>query len=97
MTPGERLKTAHMYREAAAERINCAERLYFDGRLIEASYLAGLAAECILRGYRLMSDPEFDARHDIDALYKMAKFGDFVPPSLAAQITAALGDVLRVI
>src|SRR5438270_8699699 len=42
----------------------------------------------------MMIDPEFDSRHEIDRLYKLAQFGDAVPPAAVEEITAALGQVV---
>jgi hypothetical protein len=59
-----------------------------------ANYVAGLAVECMLRAYRLKVDPKFDARHDIDKLYRLARFADVVPTSEVEEVGAALGDVI---
>ncbi|MGA2439659.1 MAG: hypothetical protein ABSH08_01755 [Tepidisphaeraceae bacterium] len=85
---------AELYRDAAVERIGTAHKLYEIGRWVESNYLAGLAVECILRAYRWMIDPEFDSRHNIDRLYKLAKFADVVPNHDAEKIVAALGNVI---
>jgi hypothetical protein len=79
---------------ATAEHVIVSPELYDSGRYVQANYLAGLAVECILRAYRHMLDPEFDSRHEIDRLYKLAKFADFVPPGRVESIGAALGEVV---
>ena len=94
MSGGERAAIAEEYREAAIERIVCAQELYSSGRLVEANYFAGVAVECILRAYRIRIDAEFDARHNIGDLYRMGRFADIVPPANAVEINAALGDVI---
>src|SRR5438876_11495942 len=94
MATAEQASRAETYRDAAAEHITVAGELYDSGRFLHANYLAGLSVECVLRAYRVMIDPEFDSRHEIDKLYKLAKFADVVPPRQAEEIGASLGDVL---
>jgi hypothetical protein len=94
MPTAEQKARAETYRDAAAEHVTAARELYDSGRFALAAYVAGLATECILRGYRHMIDPEFDARHDIDRLYQLAKFTDIVPPGKEEQTGAWLGDVI---
>ena len=88
------LALAETYRSAAAERMASAIELYEKRRFVEANYLAGLAVECVLRGYRVRMDPKFDARHDVDRLYKLARFGDIVPRHEVQQVGGAIGDVV---
>ncbi|MGD0769162.1 MAG: hypothetical protein ABSB42_13330 [Tepidisphaeraceae bacterium] len=94
MTGGERKAQAELYRDAATERAVCARELYDGGWYVDANYLAGVAVECMLRAYRVMIDPEFDSRHDIGKLCKMAKFTDVVPPTDNDKVNAALGEVV---
>jgi hypothetical protein len=93
MRPNQQRALAVIYRDAAGERIIAAGQLYEAGQYVEANYLAGLAVECILRAYRMMIDPEFDSRHDIAGLYKLAKFSNIVPPNDIEAVSAAIGDV----
>ena len=85
---------ADTYKTAAAEHSTVAVELYQTGRFVLAHYVAGLAVECILRAYRYRIDPEFDARHDLDKLYKMARFADIVGPSQVERMSAAMELVL---
>ena len=85
---------AETYRDAATEHVTVARELYDSDRHVLANYVAGLAVECMLRGYRMMVDPEFDSRHDIDKLYKLARFADVVPSREVEEVTAALGEVI---
>jgi hypothetical protein len=94
MPTAEQRARAEVYRDAAAEHVTVARELYDGGRLVLANYVAGLATECILRAYRHMFDPEFDARHDMDRLYKLAKFADVAPPAKAERIGELLGVVV---
>src|SRR5579884_1577441 len=93
MATAEQKARAITYRDAAVEHIPVAEELYDRRRFVLASYVAGLAVECILRAYRLMIDPEFDSRHDLEKLYALARFIDIAPPEKVEQVTAALETV----
>jgi hypothetical protein len=93
MATAEQRARAEVYRDAAAEHVTAAGELYDLGRYVQSNYLAGLAVECMLRAYRIMIDPEFDSRHDIDRLYELAKFADVVPPG-NAEATGLLLSVV---
>jgi hypothetical protein len=95
MANAEQQARAIVYRDAAAEHVLAAAELYDDGRYVLAAYVAGLSVECILRGYRIMIDPEFDSRHELTRLYELAKFGDIVPSSHSEKITVLLGQVVQ--
>jgi hypothetical protein len=94
MPTTEQKAWAETYRDAAKQHVLAAGELYDLGRFAESNYLAGLAVECMLRGYRVMIDPEFDARHDLHNLYKLARFADVVPIGDVVSLSAALGDVV---
>ena len=94
MATAEQTNRAETYRDAATEHVTVARELYDSDRLVLANYVAGLAVECMLRAYRLKIDPEFDSRHDIDKLYKLARFADVIPSSEVEEVGAALGDVI---
>lgn len=84
-----------VYLDAAEEHLTVAAELYHQhGRYVLAHYVSGLAVECVLRAYRTRIDPEFDSRHDLQDLYKLARFGDVIPDHLRDQVTAALGTVI---
>jgi HEPN domain-containing protein len=84
---------ANDYRQAALERIGAAQSL-FDARLYpECVYFAGVAAECMLRAYRALSDPEFDSRHDLLDLLGASNLEDFVPQKRRVEVAAALGEI----
>lgn len=82
------------YRDAASEHVTVARELYDAERFVQANYLAGLAVECMLRAYRVRIDPEFDSRHDVDRLYKLAKFADIIPFHQVEEVTALLDEVI---
>jgi hypothetical protein len=56
------------YRRAALERIGEANALRRDERFALAMYVAGVAAECMLRAYH-HEDRPFDERHDLVLLF----------------------------
>jgi hypothetical protein len=90
MPTAQQRAMAENYRDAATERIEASIALYQWECFIEANYFAGLAVECIFRSYRMMIDPAFDARHDLDKLYESARFADVVPIDETGKIDAAL-------
>lgn len=94
MPTAEQRVLAETYRNAGAEHVTVARELYDSGRFVLANYVAGLAVECVLRGYRVMMEPEFDSRHELDKLYKIARFADIVPARRVEEVTALLGDVV---
>jgi HEPN domain-containing protein len=86
--------TAEVYRAAASEHLPIAATLYDSGEYLMASYIAGLAVEAILRAYQLRLDPEFDARHDLQALSRSAKFGRVLPEREAAEYSQSMTIVV---
>jgi HEPN domain-containing protein len=88
-------EVARAYRDASGEHLAAASDLYRAGRYVLANYAAGLAVECILRAYRNMIDPEFDSRHDLNALFQLAKFGGVVPAERRREIGASLSVVIQ--
>ncbi len=94
MATAEQRARAEWYRDAAGERITVSRELYDLDYYLECNYLAGLSVECILRAYRHMIDPEFDARHDIDRLYKLARFAEIVPEQQVEFFGGKLGEVV---
>ena len=57
--------TAEDYREAAGERFNEANGAFQRGDFVAAHLAAGLAIESMLRAYRVLVSPDFEARHDL--------------------------------
>jgi hypothetical protein len=94
MASDEQKASAIVYRDVAVEHVTVASELYEAGRYVLANYVAGLAVECIFRAYRHMIDPEFDSRHDVEKLYRLARFADVVSESSMEEMSAALGDVV---
>ena len=95
MPTKEQKDRAIVYRDAAVEHVAATVQLYQDKRWVQANYFAGLSVECMLRAYRHMIDPEFDARHDLDKLIALAKFADVVPPERLEAFDALVVIVLR--
>ena len=66
------------YFEASKELRQSAYWLIRNDRFVAAIYFAGLAVECLLRAYRMRSNPQFDQRHDLSDLYKASGIVDFI-------------------
>lgn len=81
------------YRQAAGIRIATGGILYEAGRYGACIYTVGVAVECILRAWRVRSDPQFDAAHDLPALLKQSGLASFVPEKRRTELSAALGEV----
>jgi hypothetical protein len=64
--------TAEHYYRSAQERIIEAGILYDRGRYGLAMYIGGLSVECLLRAFRFRKDPVFDARHDLQLLFRQS-------------------------
>jgi HEPN domain-containing protein len=80
-----RFTSEHYYR-TALERMEQARLLYNQGRSYAlAMYVSGVAAECILRAFKLLRDPEFDERHDLLRLFKASGMISFDPAVLRAR------------
>jgi hypothetical protein len=94
MATAEQQERARVYRDAAGEHVGVAVTLYEDGSYIQCNYLAGLAVECMCRAYRLMEDPEFDARHDLTRLFDLSKLGSLLPDAEQELAFAALSAVV---
>ena len=86
---------AEIYRDAAQEHIVLAKELHDSGRYVMAHYLAGLAAECMLRAYHYRLNPVFSGRHDLQLLYREAQFDAIVPPDEKEKVNAALTEIAR--
>ncbi len=56
------------YRLAALNRIGAADLLRRDGNYVLSMYIAGVAAECMLRAWH-RTDLPFDQRHDLGRLF----------------------------
>lgn len=94
MATAEQKARAKIYRDAAGEHVTVGQELYDNGHYVLATYVSGLAVECMLRAYRHMIDPEFDARHEVGRLFKLARFADAVPIRDQEAVGAALGTVM---
>ena len=86
---------AGVYKEAAQEHKTLAIELHADGRYVMAHYVAGLAVECILRAYQYRLNPVFSGRHDLQALYRDARFASIVAPDEEQKVTSALIEIVR--
>lgn len=86
---------AEIYREAATDHITLARELHEAGRYVMSHYLAGLAVECIFRAYLYRLSPIFSGRHDLQVLYRDARFDDGLTLENKAEVGAALTEVSR--
>lgn len=85
---------AEMYRAAAKEHMDDARLLYRSDRYALSLYVAGLAVECTLRAYRVRRDPQFDARHDLRDLHKLAAFNLVIPEKRSREVNAAMSEIV---
>ncbi len=81
------------YIEGASERIGAAYAMYAEYRFVDAIYLAGVAVECVLRAFAIEESDEFEGRHDLSRLMKVATLERFVGDKQRQAISAALGEV----
>lgn len=86
--------TEDLYCITSVNHIGVAQDLVDAGQHPLASYLAGLAVECMLRAYSHRIAGEFDARHDLRLWYKRSKFDVFVPASRSDEISLAIALVI---
>ncbi len=81
------------YFEAAQERLVDARLLYEKQRYALSLYISGLAVESMLRAFRALKDPHFDARHDLPKLLGMSDLELIVPVKFRREITEATGTI----
>jgi HEPN domain-containing protein len=84
---------AETYKAAAQEHVTAALELYNSGRYVLSCYVAGVSVECLLRGYRGLIDPEFDAKHDLLLLGRASRWWKYLPESSQLKAAAALKQV----
>ena len=72
--------TADSYFSAATEHLATAYWLHQEGRFHLAHYFSGLSVECMLRALILKRSPQWDARHDLEALAREARYFDLIKP-----------------
>ena len=81
------------YMEASAFRIESARQMHDHARYSVAIYLAGISVECLLRAFITRKTCEFDARHDLQELFKQAALEDLIPHKRRREAGAWLGTV----
>jgi HEPN domain-containing protein len=86
---------AEVYRDAAREHVAVAAEMYEAGHYVLAHYISGLAVECILRGYQVRLDAEFNSKHDVRELAESAGFAQLFPERRAAEYATAMTLVYR--
>ena len=82
---------AQEYREAAGERFVEATNAQARGDYLAAHLAAGLAVECMFRGYLVRVAPDFDARHDLSALSDA--YLRRMPVKRTEQLRASINDM----
>jgi HEPN domain-containing protein len=87
--------SADAYMAAAQERLADAERLYALRRYALSHYAAGLAVECLLRGYRYRIDPEFDSRHSLSLLFDSCGLNRVMSSSGLFRMRVLLSEIIR--
>ena len=87
---------AEVYRRAALERMDAANRLLEDEEWVLAYYVAGVAIECILYAYLLRANLTREDRHHLQQLATNSQFVEqFKNEDQRDQITADLVDATR--
>ena len=81
------------YREASAFRIESARQMHCHARYSDAIYLAGVSTECLLRAFITRRTIAFDARHDLQELFKQAGLQDLIPFKHRRNAGALLGTI----
>jgi HEPN domain-containing protein len=84
-----------VYFEAAQERIEEARLLFEQGRYVLASYMAGVAVECLFHAYRMRAGAEDMARHDLRQYAELGRFFDGMPRTQRDALTALLSVVVE--
>lgn len=79
--------------EAARERIGDAATLHAQGHYVAATYLSGVAVECMVRAYRGRQDPEFEGRHDIRTVMRSSGIMDFIREDEQKAFAAHIGTI----
>ena len=83
------------YRRAALERLSSAKRAVGAGDYVEAVYIAGVAIECMLRGYRVRLDQSFDEGHDLWKLAHASHILQRIPDRKQERVRGALQTAKR--
>ena len=79
-----------VYMQAAQEHVNSARILHERRDVVLCAYVAGLAAECMFRGFHARIGDEFDSRHDLGKWAVRSGFANRVPNKWQEQYSAAL-------
>jgi hypothetical protein len=85
--------TAEVYRAAAEQHWTSLQLLYDQEHYVLALYISGVAVECMFRAFRARINPEFDARHDLFAMARAARFASIVSSQQLRPYAAALSAV----
>ena len=83
-----------VYFAASLENLAVAEQLLETGQYVIATYIAGVAVECLLLAYQMRAGVPHDAKHDLYRLAYNGNFWDAMPSKQRVAISAALGEVV---
>jgi HEPN domain-containing protein len=89
--------SAEDYRRAALDRMVAAQRLFDGEDYVLASYVAGVAVECLLLAYLRKLNKHRDDRHDIRQLAMRSEFIEQFRrnPELQDQMAGYLADLAK--
>jgi HEPN domain-containing protein len=87
------LRTAEKYYKASLERIEEARLLHAHGRYVFSIYTSGLAAECMIRAFRILRDSSFDERHDLWRLWKNTSLAYITNKKFKEQMYAGIAEI----
>lgn len=87
-----RIKSKH-YMEASAFRIESARQMHNQARYSAAIYFAGVSTECLLRAFITLNTSEFNARHDLQELFKQASLENLIPHKRKREVGVLLGTI----
>jgi len=83
------------YVEAAKERLAEANLLYEKARYALALYVAGVAAESLLRAYIFHLEPRLEAAHNLELLLEASRLRIHTTLAEHQQISAAIDDLFK--
>ncbi len=85
---------ADVYFQAAQDHANSLVRLYEDKQYVLTVYVAGLAAECLIRAFRARKGLPFRSDHPLIDLAREGGFPELVPSVHRAAFDAALSNLI---
>jgi len=85
-----------VYLAAAEERLSTAFKLLNDGApdYVMATYLGGVAVECLFHAYRMRADSEDVGKHNLAIQAELGRFYVGMKPELRQEVTGYIGEVV---